>query len=196
MEKELYINLKKQIEYYIPEIRYVALWNNQFNRSNGTGQDGRKQAAFDYPAVFIEFHDSLFRQLSLGVQEFDFELSTHLGFKSFKTEDLEILELKEKLYWVVQRFQLDSFARLSRVNEMWDYDHDDVSVLKTQYHGYGKDFNRFVFAENVFESLTGVSATTIFVDVAHLTGGTDFSGKNDNGNNEWVEPTPPYDECA
>lgn len=187
MEKELYINLKAQIEKYLPELKYVALYNNQFDRSNGTGQDGRKEKAFDYPCVFIQFTNSNFRQLSLGVQEYDVEVTVHLGFKSFLNEDLEILDLKERLYWVCQRFQEGSYARFSRVSEEWSWDHDDVSVLKMQFHTYGKDFNRYVFSDGTYtqDTLTGITDTV--TAVSGFTGSTDFTDASDsNGKNEYT----------
>lgn len=193
MEKDHYINLKKQIEYYLPEIKYIALWNNQFARSNGTRTDERKEHAFNYPCVFIQYHSPEFRQLSLGIQEFDIEITSHLGFKSLLTEDTKILELKEKLYYVMQRFQSDNWARLSRVNEEWDFDHDNVSVLKTQYHTRGMDDFRYVFAGQDLTSITGltISATTVTLSglsIGNLTGST-----NVNGNNEFDPANDTFD---
>ena len=184
MEKELFEQLRKNILYYLPEIKHVALWNNQFIRSNGTNTDGRKQMQFNYPAVFIQFSDSTFRQLSLGVQEFEIEVTLHLGYKSLETEDLTILWLKEQLYWVVQRFQEGSFARMSRVKEEWDYDHDNVTVLKMQFHTYGKDYFRYVFGQNTQDTITGITETTILVP--SISGGTDYSDASySNGNNTY-----------
>lgn len=197
MERDLYNALRSQIEYYLPEVKYVRMWNNQFARSNGTGTDGRKQSAFGYPCVFIQFHDSVFRQLSLGIQEFDVEISLYLGFKSFETEDEDILDLKERLYWVAQRFQQGNFARLSRVTEEWDYDHDDVSVLRMQFHTRGMDDNRYVFATNTLDSITGVTNSLTFVNVSGLTSGNSSwsAATDDNGRNEYDGQLPDLGEC-
>ncbi len=187
MEKDLYINLKKQIQYYLPDVKHVALWNNQFIRSNGTGSDGRKQMQFNYPCVFIQFHDPAFRQLSMGVQEFDLEVTLHLGFKTFETDDTTILDLKEQLYWVGERFQQGSFVRMTRVSETWDYDHDNISVLKMQFHTYGKDYNRYIFGNTQGQSnyITGETITQIVVP--QLTGTTGNYPSSDNGDNEWTD---------
>ena len=184
MEKEFYLNLRNQILKYLPEVKHVALWNNQFQRSNGTGSDGKKQIQFNYPAVFIQFHDSDFRQLSMGTQEFDLEVSLHLGFKSFETEDLDLLDLKEKLYYTAQRFQQGNFARLSRVKEEWDYDHDNITVLKMQFHTYGKDDFRYVLADNTKDYITGTTETITLTQT--ITGSTEYSGATySNGNNQF-----------
>ena len=186
MVKDLYIALKSQIELYLPELKgNTYLWNNQFNHSNGTGAAGRDEAAFNYPVVFLEFNEFKFRQLSLGVQEFDFLLKTHLGFKSFLKEDITLLDLQERLYWVCQRFQQGSFARLSRIDEAWDTNRTDIGITVTTYQGYGKDFNRFVFAEASLTGLTGLSIGASFS--AGLTGSVNYGGTggDTNGNNEY-----------
>jgi hypothetical protein len=187
MEKEFFINLKKQIQLYLPEIKHIARWNNQFVRSNGTGKDGRKEKAFDYPVVFIQFNDAEFRQLSLGIQEFDIEVTTHLGYKSFETEDEDVFDLKERLYYACQRFQQDNWARLSRVKETFDTDHDDVSVILTQYHTRGIDDFRYVFGQNQLGSLTALTLTETVVTLSGLSTTNNFSGTttSENGNNEY-----------
>ena len=196
MIKDLYINLKKQIEYYLQDdIKYVALYNSQYQHSNGTGTDGRNESAFNYPAVFLEFNNFEYRDLSLGLQEYDFTLTTHLGFKSFKKEDTDVLELIGKLYYVVQRFQQGSFARMSRRSEVWDYDHPNVAVLKTTFRGYGKDDYRYVYADQVFTSITGVTLSATTVNLSALTTATNLSGYSDsNGNNEFNPATDVSDD--
>lgn len=187
MVKELYTSLKSQIDLYLPELKgNTMLWNNQFAHSNGVGEPGRNESAFDYPVVFLEFNEFEFRQLSVGVQEFDFILTVRLGYKSFKKEDLNQLDLLERLYWVIQRFQKDSFSRLSRISEAWDVERSDVGITTIKYRGYGKDFNRYVFAESVQEALSGITGTLIYTQLSGLTGTTSYSSDtSENGNNEF-----------
>ena len=184
MEKELYQSLKGQLAEYLPEIKTISLWNNQFNRSNGTGHDGRKEQAFNYPAIYIQFENSNFRQLRLGVQEYDVALTIYLGYESFITDDLAILDLKERVYWVCQRFQQGNYARLSRITEEWDYDHDDVNILKMTFRTYGKDYNRYVFATTPLDSITGVTITENVVYILSGDTSNPWSGATqENGNN-------------
>jgi hypothetical protein len=143
MEKELYERLKANITQYL-DIKYIALWNNQLAHINGDTNDGRNQKPFGYPAVFIEFMDSDFRQLSMGVQEFNINLRVHLAYKTLLTEDLDLLDFKQKLYWVCERFQIPNWSRMTRRHEEWDYDHDNVIHLITTYSVYGKDYQRYV----------------------------------------------------
>ena len=183
MTKELYVNLQEHITLYLPELKgKVLLWNNQFSHSNGTGTTGRDESAFQYPVVFLEFNDFQFRQLSLGIQEFDFVLTVRLGFKSFLKEDLDQLDLLERLYWVIQRFQKDSFARLSRISEEWDTNRTDVGITIVKYRGYGKDFNRFIFGNDVpvtpIDSVNIIPTVVNVPDVDIPINGSDANGRN------------------
>ena len=180
--------------YYMPEIQHVDLWNNQFNRSNGTGRDGRKQVAFNYPCVFIKFEGSEFRQLSLGIQEFDMYVTLILGVKSFEDSDTNFLTIKERLYYTAQRFQSGNFARLSRVSEKWSYDNDNVNSMEIKFKTYGKDDFRYVFGSTTAQVLSNViTGETITTDVVTVLSGGTSGGSVENGNNIWIQPTD--DNC-
>ncbi len=197
MLRHLYTDLKKQLHYYLPNVKYIALFNNQFNHSNNEGSTGRDESAFDYPCIFIEFNDFEFRDLSLGVQEYDFNMTLHIGYKSLLKEDLGLFNALEDIYWVTQRFQQGNNARLSKRSEVWDTDHNNVSIIKQVYRGYNKDYSRYVFGHSPLESLTGttISATTEFV--TSLTyGETSLSGAStENGDNFWIAPPRNPEEC-
>ena len=195
MIKDMYLALQAQINLYNPEIKTVALWNNQFNRSNGTGHDGRKEKPFNYPACFLEFNNFQFRQLSLGIQEFDFNLIVHFGWKSLLSEDLKQLDELENLYYTIQRFQNSGYCRLSRISEVWDTDRTDVGITTISYKGYGRDTSRYVFKDTQQGIITGA---TITIDpVQAFSGGTNwYSGDTtNNGDNEWYGGTLPLDPC-
>lgn len=148
MEKDLFIALKEQIKTELPEIKTIAIWNKQFNHLL---KDKPDENPFQYPAVFIQFIKSAFRDLGGGVgqQEFDLDVITHLGFKSFVHDDLTILDLKQRLFETVHGFRQGEFARLSRIAEMPDYDYSNVQVYSTQYHTRGIDRGKSVRTNNV-----------------------------------------------
>ena len=186
MERLLFDNLSQQIKLYLPEVKTVRLWNEQIIHSNGIGKDGRNENPFQYPAVFLQFQMLEARDLSAGCQEFDMMVTTHLAFKSFQTEDTQILDLKEKLYYTCQRFQQGNFARMSRVAEQADYNHDDVQVFTTEYRTRGIDDNRYVFQNEILDSITGMTITDTIVDVSGLTYSDIYSGTTyENGNNQY-----------
>lgn len=133
MELALYTALKTHIETELPAIKSVRLWNNQPNRE-------MVENAFLYPIVFLQFSPIEFRELSKGVQQFDMTVTTHLGFESYKDEDTYVLDLKQQLYAVVQRFRNEYFSRLQRVAERPNFDHDNIQIYETDYLTTGKDF--------------------------------------------------------
>ena len=186
--KDFYVNLKGQIEEYLPEMKgKVFLFNNQFQHSNGDKTAGRDESAFQYPVVFLEFNNFKYKQLGLGVQEFYYDLTTHFGYKSLLKEDLKVYDLLEKLFWTVERFQAGSFNRITRIGETWDTNHDNAQIIKSVYEGYSKDYNRFVFGNQTFLNITGITQTDIIVSATTQT--NNLSGTTDsNGNNQYVAP--------
>jgi hypothetical protein len=194
MELGLYKALKNQIQYYLPEIKTVRLFNEQFLHSNGTGKEGENENAFGYPCVFLQFHTLEASQLSAGVQEFNMTVSSYLGFKSFQTEDTKILELKEKLYYVMQRFQQGNFARLNRTFEYPDSNHGDVQIFKTDYHTRGMDDFRYIFNTGDTTTITGVSVTEVVVEVPSISI-TASGTTSDNGFNLWSPLPAPNKIC-
>lgn len=133
MEKDLYIALKQEINKKLPKIKTVGLFNNQFENES-------KENPFLYPCVFIQFTPNSFKDLQQGVQQVDVTLTTHLGFESYKDEDVEMLELKQDLYKVVQRLQNGYGSKLTRDAERPNYNHNNIQVYETDYRVLIKDF--------------------------------------------------------
>lgn len=130
---KLYNDLRTRIE-AIHEIKHVRLFNNQFEREN-------VENAFLYPCCFIEFKPSNYKDLLMGVQQYDLIVTLHLGFESYQDEDTEVLALKQMVYEKVHRFQTEYFSLLSRVEERQNYDHSNIQVYETDYKTTGKDFD-------------------------------------------------------
>ena len=169
MLKEFYLDLKAQLATNLPEIKNnIYLWNGQFPHSNGDANNakGRDESAFQYPAIFIEFNDFQFRQLSLGVQEYDYVCTIRLGTKAYLKEDLSLFDLLNRVYYVTQRFQQGNHSRLSRISETKDTNHDNITVTTIKYKGYGIDDNRYVFADPALTQgyITFLDATNAIVE--------------------------------
>lgn len=158
MELELHQALVSEIRTKLPEIKTIALFNNQFIHSNGTLQD---ENSFLYPCVFLQYSQGNFIDLSQGVQQYELTITSHLGFESYKTEDLDVLRLKQDLYKVIQRFRNENLSRLTRVSERQDFDHDNIQVYLTDYLTTGKDFDRDIRPTYQVSPSLILSATTI-----------------------------------
>lgn len=136
MQKQLYIALKALLE-AINGIKYVALWNNQFEREN-------ENVSFNYPCVFIEFADINYTELLKGTQQVDMTVNLHLGFESYLTEDLDVLTLKQTIYSAVHLFSSDdsngTSSRLLRRSETQNFDHNNIQEYILSFACSGKDY--------------------------------------------------------
>lgn len=133
--KDLYTEIRTELE-SITGIKYVRLWNNQFEREN-------VNEAFQFPCCLIEFEPTECRDLLNGVQQYDFVVCIHLGFESYKTDDADILDLKQQVYIVLNRFAstTNMFSYLSRESETQNFDHDNIQDYQIRFKVTGKDFD-------------------------------------------------------
>lgn len=130
---QLYKDIKEKLTDEC-DLKHVALFNNQYEREN-------VENPFLYPCAFIEFKPSTFKDLSVGVQQFDMVVTIHLGFESYTEDDLKVLELKQKIYVALQRLQSGYFALLSRVEERQNFDHGNTQVYEIDFRTTGKDYD-------------------------------------------------------
>ena len=133
--KTLYTELRTALE-GITGIKYVRLWNNQF-------EHGNDNEAFLFPCCLIEFEPTECTDLLNGVQMYDFIVCIHLGFESYKTEDIDILDLKQQVFITLNRFasSTNMFSYLSRESETQNFDHDNIQDYQIRFKVTGKDFD-------------------------------------------------------
>ncbi len=131
MQLELFNALKTQIE-TLTSLKYVALWNNQFMREN-------ENVSFGYPCCLIEFTNITYTELLQGVQRFDMVVNLHIGFESYKTEDTQILQLKQDVHAKVHYFQQGLNTKMLRRSESQNFDHGNVQEYIIGYAVTGKD---------------------------------------------------------
>lgn len=133
--KDLYTEIRTELE-DITGIKYVRLWNNQFEREN-------VNRAFQFPCCLIEFEPTEGRDLLNGVQQYDFVVCIHLGFESYKTEDIDILDLKQQVFIKLGNFlsTTNMFSYLSRESETQNFDHDNIQDYQIRFKVTGKDFD-------------------------------------------------------
>ena len=128
----LFTGVKTALE-AISGIKHVALWNEQPAHE-------REENPFLYPAVFIEFLPSEYRDLSQGVQEYDLTVRLHICFESYLDEDITILGLVESVFSAIHFQQYGYFGRLLRRNEEQNFDHTNVQDYMQDYGTLGRDF--------------------------------------------------------
>jgi len=129
----LYNSLKTDLV-AITGIKHVALWNNQLEREN-------EENPFLYPAIFIEFLPSTFRDKGKFAvsQEYDMIVRLHVCFESYLDEDTTILTLLDSVWQTVHNKQYSTFGKLLRRNEEQNFDHPNVQVYIQDYATLGND---------------------------------------------------------
>ena len=132
MQLALYTALKTKIE-TLTTLKYVALWNNQF-------QSEKENVSFGFPNCFIEFTNINYTEMLNGNQLYSMDVVLHLGFESYKTEDTAILQLKQDLQAVVHYFQQGYNTKMLRRSEAQNFDHDNIQEYIITYAVSGKDF--------------------------------------------------------
>jgi len=141
MNVDIYTGIKNKLV-EITDLKTVALFNNQFERSNNNSPEQNDEQAFLYPCAFIEFSDILYTDMQKWAQQFTATLRIHLGFESYKNEDLDVLTLKQSIYQKLQGFQpSDSTGMLMRRSEEPNYDHNNIQVYIITFAFSGKDWD-------------------------------------------------------
>ena len=131
MQLALYNALKTRLE-AITALKYVALWNNQFERED-------VNVSFNYPCAFIEFTDiSYVDDLQLR-QRCSMTVNIHIGFESYKTEDTSILTLKQTINKALHGKSLPNITKMLRRSETQNFDHTNVQEYIIGYEITGLD---------------------------------------------------------
>ena len=131
MQLALYTAIKSRLE-SIASLKYVALWNNQFERED-------VNVSFNYPCAFIEFTDiSYVDDLQLR-QRCSMTVNIHVGFESYKTEDTSILTLKQTINLALHGKSLPNITKMLRRSETQNFDHTNIQEYIIGYEITGLD---------------------------------------------------------
>jgi len=133
MQLAIYNDLKQRIS-TLAALKYVALWNNQFERED-------VNVPFGYPCCFIEFADTSYvDDLNLR-QRGTLQINIHLGFESYKTEDTDILQLKQDLNELIHGWSTINNTKFLRRSETQNFDHTNIQDYIISYQVTGLDIS-------------------------------------------------------
>jgi hypothetical protein len=147
----LFSGLKTSLK-AITGIKHVALWNNQIEREN-------VEQAFLYPAVFIEFIPSEFKDELNKVQLIEMTVRLHICFETYKDEDIAIFDLTQSVYSAIHYNQYGNWDKVKRRNEEQNFDHPNVQIFIQDYETRGRDYDadsRPTTSATVDPDVTGV----------------------------------------
>ena len=133
MQLAIYNALKARIS-TLQSLKYVALWNNQFERED-------VNVPFNYPCCFIEFPAADYIENLQGQQQGTMTIALHLGFESYKTEDTDILQLKQDLNQLVHGWSTPYNSKFLRRSEVQSADHTNVQEFIITYTMQGFDYS-------------------------------------------------------
>ena len=133
MQLQIYNALKARIS-TLQSLRYVALWNNQFERED-------VNVPFNYPCCFIEFPAADYIENLQGQQQGTMTIALHLGFESYKTEDTDILQLKQDLNQLVHGWSTPYNSKFLRRSEVQSADHTNIQEFIITYTMQGFDYS-------------------------------------------------------
>lgn len=149
----LYNGIKTDLE-AITGVKHVALWNNQIEHE-------RQEIPFLYPAIFIEFMPSNYRDKGRAAtsQEYDMNVRLRICFEEYKQTDVEILTLVDSVWQKMHKKQYGTFGQLLRRNEEQDYDHPNIQQYIQDYATLG---NENLIDTDITHTVTlNINSTTI-----------------------------------
>lgn len=136
MKKYTFEKIKERLIAKVPELKTIGLFNNQFEKESENNPIG-------FPALFVEFDSIDWRSQQRGIQIGLSVIRFHIGVETYKTNfsgeqiwepnDLEFLELVEKIHVAIHGFDDVNFTPLLRVAESQNTDHDNVIVWDVVY---------------------------------------------------------------
>jgi len=160
--KALFEYIQTRINTYVPAIRTVRMWNNQFQHSNADVADKRgggykDEKAFRYPACFVEFIVESVNNLPLGVKDSILTVRMRFGIEAYKFTRLETFDFVDDFDAAIQNMAPTdasnlTFTTFQEIQTEWDEDHNNVEV---PYRDYRTRY-RYVKASNTIE-VSGVS---------------------------------------
>ena len=133
MQLAIYNQLKARIS-TLQSLKYVALWNNQYERED-------VNVAFGYPNCFIEFPAADYIENLQGQQQGTMTIALHLGFESYKTEDTDILQLKQDLNSLIHGWSTPYNSKFLRRSEVQSNDHTNIQEFIITYTMQGFDYS-------------------------------------------------------
>jgi len=126
--KSIITELTALIKAEMPEFIAVGLWNNQLQ-----AMEDQVGFAIPSPSCFIEVGTPAnIEQLGNGVQMYVLDVIIHICHDNYNNTgdlidaDLLIFDLKQKVFELLQRFELVGCSELVRISEEVDVNHETV----------------------------------------------------------------------
>lgn len=130
--KELIIEIRNWIQKHVPEVKYIAVYNGQFDHL-----ESGDNWIMGLPAVFIELQSNSINQLGRFAEQLDLQVTLHIAHEFYNgdrmDENLEVFDLKQKIYLHMKNFRGDKTASFTRTSELQDFNSNNVYHFTQTY---------------------------------------------------------------
>jgi hypothetical protein len=120
----------------IPELKYVRVFNNQFQYL-----ESRDIEAFLFPCAFLEIVPQSYQPLLNGYSQSDVDFRIHLGHEQYDSLDgnmeqnLDVFDLRNLVLKKLTLFKPSMCSELFKVNEEQDYTHTGIYKYIIDFRG-------------------------------------------------------------
>ena len=135
MYRELIETVRNKIISDVTEFKEVILWNNQVDSI-----DLQEERSYNFPNCFIGFQiPATFQNQTNQLQQANIELTVYIVDEIYANEfddgtpNLDIFDLKQKVFKSLQGYTSNPIGALSRIAEETDEDHPNLYVFKQTY---------------------------------------------------------------
>lgn len=130
--KKFIIDIRNHLFENVPELKHIAVYNGQLDRIDG-GQDW----AFAFPCAFIEMQVINIGMVGRYSEDMSVNMTIHIGHEFYNgdrmDENLEVFDLKQKIYLALKTFQGDNSSTLNRIRDEQDFDSTNVYHFRQTY---------------------------------------------------------------
>lgn len=119
----------------LPRIKHVALFNNQYRYE-------KTESAYNLPAVFIEFANTVYSQNQQNVRSAEKRVRLHVEISNWyeysersadKAKAVKILDFYETVDEIIQEIGSDKISKFKTIADQVDADHGNAPVHIWEY---------------------------------------------------------------
>lgn len=122
--KQFLIDIKNRLN-EIESVKYVQIFNNQIDRL-----ESGDSISFALPAVFIEVTPQSIEQAGRYDEVYNLQVNIHILHEFYNgsnfDENLDVFDVKQEVYKSLKNFQGTGGSSWTRVNEIQDFDHNQL----------------------------------------------------------------------
>lgn len=163
--KDFIVYILTELRARVPEAMTVRVFNNQFERSNQDDPEDNDEAAFDYPAIFVEVEAEETKPVGMGITYYNLLVRLHIGTEGYDLERLghyDLVDIVHNQMRGMRGSDTDTvqFSQFIDTGMQPDDNFNNVKVTVKEYRTTYTDKSAYKRAANV-EKTTPNTVTVI-----------------------------------